>query len=261
MKLSCLTLTAALALCSGAAIAQALTPQQAQQEFSAANDLGLEGDFKGAAALYSSLLQRGVRHPDLHYNLGNAYAAQAKDVEAVIEYERALRMDPGHEDAAINLARVRKRLKVGTAVPPAESEPTVALADVLGPMLAPFPTAIVAWGAALAQALFFLAWWWARRSRSQGSARAAGRAAIVLAGVALVLGLMTAGQAFVAHEPVAVAGSAFSLRQGPDERFDSSGSVSPGARLRVMDSDGRWRKVLQQDGLSGWTTVDKLSPL
>lgn len=261
MKLSCLTLSAALALCCHPAWAQALTPQQAQQEFSAANDLGLEGDFKGAAALYNSLLQRGVQHPDLHYNLANALAAQHKDVEAVIEYERALRMDPGHDDAATNLGRVRKRLKVDTVVPATESEPTVALADVLGPMLAPFPTAIIAWGAAAAQALFFLAWWWSRRSRSAGRARVASRLAIGLAGVALILGLMTAGQAFVAHEPIAVAGSAFSLRQGPDERFDSSGSVSAGARLRVMDSDGRWRKVLQQDGLSGWTTADTLSPL
>lgn len=60
-------------------------------------------DYEQAAALYDSVLAQGLVSPEVYYNLGNAHYKLGHLAEAILNYERALRLDPGYEDAAFNL--------------------------------------------------------------------------------------------------------------------------------------------------------------
>lgn len=238
-----------------------LTTQAAEQDFQAANERSLEGDFKGAAALYRSLIERGAEHPELHYNLGNAYAAQDLHVKAIISYERALRLHPAHEDARANLDAVRARLTSAAKIPPVEGEQDLALTDVMRPLLLPFPPTPVAWGLVLAQALMFILWGFARKSSDPRTQRNLLNGARWAAALALGLATITVGHALLQNESVALSQTLFELRQGPDARFDTSGKVLPGARLRVLEAEGNWSKVLQKDGTTGWAHAENIVTL
>jgi tetratricopeptide (TPR) repeat protein len=250
------TLTLALALAAAAPPDDA-----AARDFAAANDKVLKGEFAEAGRLYDALLERGVVNADVYYNRGNAWAGQGRPVDAVVAYERALRLDPAHEDARANLEALRARLAKGVPGPEVEpgAEAAVALADVLRPLLAPFPPGPFAWAVVGAELLLAGALWVLRRRPTR---RGPWVGAAVVGGLALLLsGAITAGHQVVRAEPLAVARSKSELRQGPDARFGAAGWVAPGARVRVVEADGAWRKVQQQDGTSGWVSGEALEPL
>lgn len=62
------------------------------------------------AAEQYAVLADSLPSADVYYNLGNAEYRLKHYAEAVLAYQRALHLDPGHEDAQYNLAIVRSRL-------------------------------------------------------------------------------------------------------------------------------------------------------
>ena len=79
-----------------------LTPLLAQTPFDEANNAYAEGRYAEAAALYQSILDE---QPDaqVYYNLGNAQFKQGELAQAILCYERALRLRPNYPDAQYNL--------------------------------------------------------------------------------------------------------------------------------------------------------------
>jgi len=68
-------------------------------------------DYVGAAALYERSLAEEAPAADTYYNLGNAYWRNGEAGNAIINYERALRLDPSHDDARTNLQFVRTKIQ------------------------------------------------------------------------------------------------------------------------------------------------------
>lgn len=76
--------------------------------FEQANILYTQGEFQQAAKQYMGIISKyGVSAP-LLYNLANSYAAAGEVGPAVLNYERALRLNPGDVDIQGNVAQVRK---------------------------------------------------------------------------------------------------------------------------------------------------------
>ena len=81
----------------------------AQSAFDQANSAYAEGNYDEAATLYQQLLDE---QPDavLYYNLGNACFKQGELAQAILNYERALRLKPNYKDAQYNLAFAQSRI-------------------------------------------------------------------------------------------------------------------------------------------------------
>jgi tetratricopeptide (TPR) repeat protein len=62
-----------------------------------------DNKFVEAASCWESIYASGKVSPELFYNLGNAYFKQGNYPRAVLNYERALKMDPSYKDARYNL--------------------------------------------------------------------------------------------------------------------------------------------------------------
>lgn len=74
-------------------------------------DSAYEADnFVLAEQLYISALEKHGASPSLYYNIGNAYYRQGNLGMAVVNYERALKLDPTDEDARANLEFVQGKL-------------------------------------------------------------------------------------------------------------------------------------------------------
>ena len=81
----------------------------AQSDFEAANAAYAAGNYKEAAETYEMLLS-DAPSATLYYNAGNAYFKQGELAKAILNYERALRLEPGHKDAKFNLAFAQSRI-------------------------------------------------------------------------------------------------------------------------------------------------------
>ena len=81
----------------------------AQTSFEDANSAYADGRYEEAAALYQSLIDE---QPDatLYYNLGNARFKQGELAQAILNYERALRLKPNYKDAQYNLAFAESKI-------------------------------------------------------------------------------------------------------------------------------------------------------
>ena len=81
----------------------------AQDAFDAANAAYADGRYEEAAAGYEALLAEGP-NATLYYNLGNACFKQGELAQAILNYERALRLEPNHKDAQYNLKFAQSRI-------------------------------------------------------------------------------------------------------------------------------------------------------
>lgn len=91
------------ALCAGAASLQAAE----EPAFAKANQAYSEGRFQEAVDGYEGLVQSGRWHANLFYNLGNTWFRLGDHGKAILNYERALALDPHHPEATANLQLVR----------------------------------------------------------------------------------------------------------------------------------------------------------
>jgi Tetratricopeptide repeat len=75
--------------------------------FEKANSEYAAGNFKEAISDYNTLVQSGEWSTNLFYNLGNAYYRAGDYGHAILNYERALRIDWQHPEAQANLRIAR----------------------------------------------------------------------------------------------------------------------------------------------------------
>jgi tetratricopeptide (TPR) repeat protein len=75
--------------------------------FAKANQSYSEGRFQEAVDGYEGLVATGRWHVNLFYNLGNALFRLGDFGKAILNYERALALDPRHPEASANLRLAR----------------------------------------------------------------------------------------------------------------------------------------------------------
>jgi hypothetical protein len=102
MKIRIVLSCAVLSLVSGSI----LTAQPSAQ-FAKANQEYAAGDFKAAVEDYEDLVRSRQDAPNVFYNLGNAYFRKSDFGRAILNYERALALDPRHPEAQANLRVAR----------------------------------------------------------------------------------------------------------------------------------------------------------
>jgi tetratricopeptide (TPR) repeat protein len=90
-------------LCAGTVTLQAAE----DPAFAQANQAYSEGRFQDAVDGYQTLIDSGRWHANLCYNLGNAWFRLGDFGKAILNYERALALDPHHPEASANLRLAR----------------------------------------------------------------------------------------------------------------------------------------------------------
>jgi tetratricopeptide (TPR) repeat protein len=75
----------------------------AQNILQTANEAYAKGDFAEAAERYEAALKENGESAEVYYNLGNSYYKAGKIAPSILNYERALLLEPGNDDARFNL--------------------------------------------------------------------------------------------------------------------------------------------------------------
>jgi len=77
--------------------------QNYQPIIDSANANYTQGNYEAAIEYYNQVLDSGYEATEIYYNLGNAYFRSNKTTKAIINYERALKLNPDDEDVQFNL--------------------------------------------------------------------------------------------------------------------------------------------------------------
>lgn len=79
----------------------------------------IRNDFAAAVEMYENILKTSGESATIYYNLGNSYYKMGNIAKAVLNYERALLLNPGDGDIRFNLELARSKT-VDKVVPTAE---------------------------------------------------------------------------------------------------------------------------------------------
>lgn len=201
------------------------------------------GQYTKAARSYEDAVRLGNDSANLFYNLGDTYYRLGDKGRAVLNYRRALRLEPAHTEAAANLAFVTG------GKPGVDRNRAFAAWEA------------VAWGAAVCGwigAAGLLTVLFSRR-RSLGAGLAFGGLLLCTSGAGLVW-YFDAGSGN--GSPAVVLAEAAPARYSPDDSAKVIASLSAGGEVRILSEQGAWMYVQLADGTTrAWMSSRMIAPL
>lgn len=219
------------------------------QDWNIANELYAQGDFTTALDNYLAIEQSDMVSADLYYNIANCYYKLADIPHAVLYYERALKLNPHHADAANNLAIAQASVQDRI-----DSVPRFILAQWMENLKYSMSSDGWAW---LTVGLFALVVLLLTGFRQLGSVSAR-KASFVLACVLFVLTLCTFSLSLsqradaLSDKGAVVMSPVSSVKSSPGTSGTSLFIIHEGTVLDVKDVVGDWYRVTIADGREGW---------
>ena len=209
-----------------------------------------DGKFSDASAAWTSIEESGQKSAKLYYNLGNAWFKQGNYPKAILNYERALRLDPSYSDARYNLEFTNNFVQDKIEPVPEFILKSVArkVCYVMGSNSWAV-TFIVMFAVALMMGLLFLL------GSSVGKRRAGfycGIVLLLLSAGALSFSVWQKSDS-VKTDTAIVMSPVSSVKSSP-----SSGSskdlfvIHEGTKVTILDEVGSWKNISLADGRQGW---------
>jgi tetratricopeptide (TPR) repeat protein len=242
-------------IAASGAVGPATVTASAQQEiFEQGNQFYQVEDYSAAVEAYEAVHASGFESPDLQYNLGNAYFKTGELGRSILSWERALRLAPGHEDAAANL-----ELAVRLSADDIEPLPRFWLLSAVSwwvnliPRSALLAVVALAWLALTCGALARTLVSAERFKRLGGWGIAAGAVVLVLLGTNLAVREFEVGQ----PERGVILAEAVLVRSAPTDDDDLTVfEVHEGTRVLIDQRTEQWAEIVLDDGKVGWVPVE-----
>jgi tetratricopeptide (TPR) repeat protein len=208
-------------------------------DFANANREYAAGHFQAATEGYEALVRAGQTNPVLFYNLGNAWYRRGDLARAILNYERALALEPRHAEATANLRLVRDQAR---ALELTASGPERYLDSITSDAYA-WMAAIGFWVGAFAFASFLF-----RRSTSKAVAMIV---AFLFAGGALYA-LYTVENGSHGQSLAIVVGKNIDARLATADNANSVLALPPGSEINLLSTRGDWSYAALPNNLRGW---------
>lgn len=231
MKIFCMIAATLLAVATSYADSAA--------DFAKANREYAAEHYQAATEGYETLARAGESNSALFYNLGNAWYRRGDRARAILNYERALALDPHHAEATANLQLVRDQARA-LELMPQWPERFCSAIDSAG----------FAWTAAVAfwAGLFLLALYLFRRSAAKMVGALAAFA--ICGGAVYVLYAMENGNRGVSL--AIVLGRNIEARLATAENANTVLALPPGSEVMLLSTRGDWSYAALPNNLQGW---------
>lgn len=228
-------------------------PAAAQEDVSSlwekAGEAFAAGQWQNALNCYQMIEGEGLVSDDLYYNIGNTFLKLQDNAHAILYYERALKLNPSHEDAAHNLEIVRQM--------------TLDKIDEVPDFI------LVSWFHNLRQGLSANAWAWITLGLlllagilltvfRSGAPRSLRKVSFILSCIVLVLAIFTfifslqQKRAVTRQDSAIVTAPVCSVKSSPAEGGKTVFVLHEGTKVRLLDDVGDWARIEIADGRQGW---------
>lgn len=214
-----------------------------------ANKLYQLGQYEQALERYNAVIVSGKESADLYYNMGNAAYRSNSIGHAILYYEKALKLEPTHQDALHNLDYV-SRYRLDSF----EQVPVLFLRTWIEGFVRLFPEriwsilAMVFFIIILSAVLFYLF------SRSM----LAKKLGFISGMAALLLFVITLSTAINRHRDIVNPDSGIILapsvvvRSSPSESGTELFILHEGTKIEVNEEVSGWQNIKVVDGREGW---------
>lgn len=218
-----------------------------------------EQDYEKSTALYEELVAKGIERDrisaEIYYNLGNAYFRDNQLGKAILNYERALLLDPGDGDIRHNLrfARNRTEDRIDTAGNLIFAKWFNAVRNMYSSN---------AW-AAIGIVLFilflvclavflFVRFLWARKTAFYSG--------IVLFLLVIVTNIFAFSQKKerIERESAIVMVGAAIVNASPDLNSNELFQLHEGTKVKIRNSDRNWYEIEIANGSVGWISIENV---
>jgi len=217
--------------------------------FLRANGLYQEGDYESALASYRKVLEAGFESSDLYYNMGNAAFRSNNIGYAILYYEKALKLDPFHEDAFHNLEFV-SRYRVDTF----EQVPRLFISNWIQKLVSIFPEhtwsilSLLFFVLILASVVVYL---FARKLTIKKTGFFSALIGLLLFSIALLSGI--AQHRSIIHPDAGIILSpSVVVKSTPSESGTELFILHEGTRVELNERVAGWRNIRVVDGREGW---------
>jgi tetratricopeptide (TPR) repeat protein len=212
-----------------------------ESAFAAANQAYDEARFQEAAEGYESLVQSGKWNAALFYDLGNAYYRLGNFGKAILNYERALALEPRHPEAQANLRLASDEARA-LELRSDWIERYAAMATVKQFSIA---AAVAFW-----IALFIAARLWLSRRRSAGGI-ALIALSLVVCGVS-IFGIYTLDNGTRGNALAIVTAKEVQARLATADNAKSVLLLPAGSEIKILSERGDWVYAALPNDQRGW---------
>ena len=235
-----------------------VSSQTSKELFSTANNLYQNGKYVEAIELYSTIEKQDLKSSDLFFNLGNCYYKLNKVAPSIYYYEKALKIDPTHEDALINLA-FAKRMTIDVI----EDLPKTFLQRFSSAVIQklPFDTwAIIAVLASFLASLLFLLYHFSSSSKKK----------LFYFNTSIVAVLVLVISVFFAYHnydtvqknrTAIIFVAKVAIKNAPSTGSEEVFELHEGTKVLILDELDNWKKIKIADGKIGWIYTDDLKEI
>jgi tetratricopeptide (TPR) repeat protein len=222
------------------------------------NEYYQQGDYKAATREYKKIVNMGYESWEVYYNLGNAYFKDGQIGLAVLNFERAKRLNPKNEDINFNLELAN--LSVVDRIPEMPQFFLFAWFSTIVHYFSLNTLGVITiviyliWVAIILMNIFL----------RSGSVR---RYAVVSIGISTVF-LVIFTSLFSARiyesetkiEGVVVVDKV-DVKSAPYESGTDVFTLHQGVKVQIKDSSGEWAKIKLSDGKVGWLREDVIEKI
>lgn len=241
------TLSIFLSFCASA--------QAEQDSLTAANATYKKGNYTEAIRMYQGLIKQGFESEALYYNLGNAHYKNGEVAKSILNYERALLLDPDDEDALQNLEIAGLSTVDRFEVMP---QPLIRSAyQGVFRSFSPSNWSYITFGFLLICLVFTVLYFF---SDSKKLGFTMGSIGFVL--FAFTLSMAFQHKSYLQKNRAAIVMKASSYaKSGPGKQAEDVFILHEGTKVTVIEAFENWEKVRLPDGKIGWLPKDDLGML
>jgi len=223
--------------------------------FQEANDAYQSGNYERAITLYDSIMDMGFESAALYYNLGNAHYKTGSVGPAILNYERALKLNPGHKDASFNLRLANLRVvdnieripdlllrRWGKGLLNSRTSGQWAIVAVVFLWITLFAAGLLLYSNQL----------WVKRIAFIG-----GMVTLVFTITSLSLALSKRSLETGANQAIIFSPNAY-VKSAPDGQSTDLFILHEGVKVDVLEEEAGWIRIQLADGKEGWVPEDAL---
>jgi tetratricopeptide (TPR) repeat protein len=229
-----------------------------QETFAAANNHYQNNEFQEAAALYEKIISQGYESAAVYYNLGNCYFKLNETGRAILNYERALKLEPHNDDISFNLKLAN--LRVADRIEPAPQMMLIAWFKKIISSLSSDGWGVMSLVFVWISMFFMAAYLFIRKIHIRRFLFFAGVLLLFLAVIATLLawkqyhnehnqrfGIVMVTNTYIKSAPAANAIDLFILREG--------------VKAEILEEANGWHKIRLADGKIGWIQQEHIETI